>query len=103
MKIVTTSQFDEEVKEGYVLVDCFAEWCGPCKMLSPFLDQLEPEYEGKVKFIKVNVDNDPDIASKYGVMSIPDLIILKDGEVIKNEVGFKNAAMLKTFIDSALQ
>ena len=102
MKIVTKNEYDNEIKEGVVLVDFFAEWCGPCKMISPVLEQLAPEFEGKAKIIKVDVDAEPSIAQRYGIMSIPTLILFKDGQVFKTVVGFQSKQMLEELIKSAL-
>ena len=79
--VVTDQNFDEEVMQAGVpvMVDFFAEWCGPCKMLMPIVEEMAGEYEGKAKIVKVNVDDSPETAQKYGVMSIPTLIFVKDG------------------------
>lgn len=102
MKIVTKNEYDNEIKEGVVLVDFFAEWCGPCKMIAPVLEQLAPEFEGKAKIIKVDVDAEPSIAQRYGIMSIPTLILFKDSQVFKTVVGFQSKQMLEELIKSAL-
>ena len=102
MKIVTKNEYDNEIKEGVVLVDFFANWCGPCKMIAPVLEQLAPEFEGKAKIIKVDVDSEPSIAQRYGIMSIPTLILFKDGQVFKTVVGFQSKQMLQDLIKSAL-
>ena len=82
--ILNASNFEEEVinSKEPVLVDFFATWCGPCKMIAPFIAQLADKYEGRMKVCKANVDEVPNIASSYGVSSIPTLIIFKDGEVV---------------------
>lgn len=79
--VVTDQNFDEEVMQAGVpvMVDFFAEWCGPCKMLMPIVEEMAGEYEGKAKIVKVNVDDSPETAQKFGVMSIPTLIFVKDG------------------------
>ena len=97
MKIVNTNEFNEIFDKGSVLLDLYADWCGPCKMLSPVLEELSGEYES-VTFLKVNVDNDPEVASKYGVVSIPTLVALKDGKVVKQVSGFQAKPMLETLI-----
>lgn len=102
MKIVKQAEFDEIKNNGVVLVDFYADWCGPCKMISPVLQELSEEYEGKATIVKVNVDNDGEVASRYGVMSIPNLVLLKDGEVVKQVVGFQPKPALKALLDSAL-
>ncbi len=102
MKIVTANEYDQEIKEGVVLVDFFADWCGPCKMIAPVLEELANSYQDKAKIVKVNVDNEPALAQRYGIMSIPTLILFKDAEVVKTVVGFQSKAMLEQLIDSAL-
>ena len=85
----TTANFEEEVlkSEIPVLVDFYADWCGPCQMMAPVIGQLAGEYEGRVKIGKLNVDENPDIAVQYKVMSIPTMIIFRNGEVFSKEVG----------------
>ena len=88
--------FDEVVNGSAepVVVDFWAEWCGPCKMVAPILDEIAVEQEGKVKVTKLNVDDVPAIAQRYGVMSIPTMLVFKDGEVDKRIVGAKPKAQL---------
>lgn len=83
-----------------VLVDFWAEWCGPCRMLSPILDDISNEYSGKVKIVKVNVDECNVTASQYGVRGIPTLLLIKNGEVVGTKVGSIPKGQLTTFIDS---
>ncbi len=85
-----------------VLVDFWAEWCGPCRMVAPMVEELAEEYDGKITFAKVDVDQNPQIAGKYGIMSIPTLIIFKDGKPVSNIVGFRPKAELKRSLDDAL-
>jgi thioredoxin 1 len=86
---LTTDNFDTEVLKSNVpvLVDFWAEWCGPCKMVEPVVDELAEAYDGKLKVGKVNVDDAGDIASRYGIVSIPTLLIFKGGEVVNKQVG----------------
>ena len=102
MQIITTNEFDKAVSEGVVLVDFFADWCGPCKMLAPVLEQLASEYEGKVKVIKVNVDDEMDLAGQFNVVSIPNMVLFKDGEPVNATMGYQALPQLKQFVETAL-
>ena len=102
MKIVNKVEFDEMIKSGYTLVDFFANWCGPCKMLGPVLEGLTEEYPN-VNFVKVDVDEEGELAAKYGVMSIPTVFILKDGEIVAKTGGMQPKSQIKAFIDSAVK
>ena len=86
-----------------VLVDFWAPWCGPCRMVAPVVDELAEEYEGRVSFGKVNVDDSSKIASQYGIMSIPTLILFKDGKPVSNIVGFRPKDELKQNLEAALE
>ncbi len=101
-EFVTDQNFEAEVlkSDTPVLVDFYAEWCGPCKMMSPVIDELAKEYEGKVKIVKLNVDENQETAGKYQVMSIPTLFIFKGGEIAEQMVGFQDKNALKDRIDS---
>lgn len=79
--------FDSLIKDGVVLVDFYADWCGPCKMVGPILEEIANEND-KYNIIKVNVDNNQDLATKYGVMSIPTMIIFKNGKEVDKNIGF---------------
>lgn len=83
------ASFEEEVlnSDVPVLVDFWAEWCGPCKMIAPVLEELSTELEGQLKIVKLDVDNNPNIATKYGIMSIPTLVVFKDGAEVSRERG----------------
>lgn len=93
---VTDANFDTEVLKSTipVLVDFWAVWCGPCKMQNPILEEVVKEYEGKVKIAKLNVDDNPATAGKYGVMSIPTLMLFKDGQVVKQMIGVQSKESL---------
>ncbi len=101
---IQDSNFDNIVLQSKtpVLVDFWAEWCGPCRMVAPVVEELAKEYDGKITFAKVDVDQNPQIAGKYGIMSIPTLIIFKDGKPLSNIVGFRPKAELKRNLDDAL-
>jgi thioredoxin 1 len=85
----TDQTFSNETGSGLVLVDFWAPWCGPCKMIAPVLEELDAEIGEKVKIVKVDVDENQESAGKYGIMSIPTLLVLKDGEVVDKVVGFQ--------------
>ena len=93
---VTDATFDEEISGASeaVVVDFWAEWCGPCKMIAPVLDEIATEQAGKIKIAKLNVDDNPDIARRYDVMSIPTLIVFQDGQPKKRLVGAKGKGQL---------
>ncbi|MBR2967794.1 MAG: thioredoxin [Clostridia bacterium] len=97
MKHLTINDFDTEIASGKVLVDFWAQWCGPCKMLAPILDELEAEC-ADVKICKVNVDESPELAKRFGVMSIPTLILFKDGKAVDKSVGLVDLESLKEFV-----
>jgi len=94
---VTTYKFDEEVLRSPipVVVDFFADWCGPCKMLAPHLERMAAEFAGKVKVVKVNVDEEADLAGRYGVSGIPTLIFFKDGREVDTVVGLLPPGILR--------
>ena len=102
MKIVNKEEYDVEINEGITLVDFFANWCGPCKMLSPVLEEVAKDYPS-VKFIKVDCDESPEIAARYNVMSIPTLLIFKDGQLAGKTAGYQQSRQLHAFIDNALK
>ena len=101
---IDEAKFDETVLKAKtpVLVDFWAPWCGPCRMVAPIVDELAEEFTGKVGFYKVNVDNNQQVAGRYGVMSIPTLIVFKDGKPVTNIIGYKPKAELKESLEKAL-
>jgi thioredoxin 1 len=101
---VTDATFDTEVRQSSipVVVDFWAEWCGPCRQIGPALEEIAAELQGKVKIVKVNVDENPDSPAMLGVRGIPSLFIFKDGEVFSNKVGAAPKAALVNWINSAI-
>lgn len=101
---VTDITFDSEVLKGEVpvLVDFWAEWCGPCKMIAPILDEIATEYDGKVKVAKLNIDDNPGTPPQFGIRGIPTLMLFKNGKVAATKVGAVSKSQLTAFIDSNL-
>lgn len=101
---VTDTSFEDEVlsADKPVVVDYWAEWCGPCKMISPLLDELAEEYEGKVTVAKINIDENQETPQKYAVRGIPTLMVFKNGEVAGTKVGAMSKSQLSAFIDSLI-
>ncbi len=99
---VDNSNFESDVleAEGPVVVDFWAEWCGPCKMIGPSLEEIAREMDGKVKITKLNIDENPELASRFGVRSIPTLMLFKDGEVADTKVGALPKSALSQWISS---
>ncbi|MCA1900716.1 MAG: thioredoxin [Candidatus Hydrogenedens sp.] len=98
----TKDNFASETSTGVSLVDFWAEWCGPCRMISPIIDELAKEYEGRVKIGKVNVDEEMELAEQFGVSSIPTLVILKDGNEVKRFIGLTQKAVISSALESFL-
>ena len=105
-KILQTSDatFAEDVLQSElpVLLDFWAEWCGPCKMIAPLLDKAAEDYDGRLKVVKFNIDENPNTPPKYGIRSIPTMMIFKNGQVQAQKVGGVSAAVLSEFIDTNL-
>jgi len=101
---VTDDTFDAEVRKSDipVVVDFWAEWCGPCKQIGPALEELAAEYDGRVKIVKVNVEESPNSPARMGVRGIPALFIFKDGEVVSNRTGAAPKASLQSWIESSI-
>lgn len=95
----TNFKTEAEDAKGVVLVDFFATWCGPCQMSAPVVDQMADSYAGKAKVVKVDVDQDRESAMKYGVMSIPTFVVLKDGQEVDRQIGYPGEAGLKAMVD----
>lgn len=101
-EIINKDEFEVEVKEGVVMVDFFAQWCGPCKMVGPVLEELSEEMKGKVKFIKVDVDQNGELSEAYSITNIPAMVILKDGKKQDMIVGFKPKQIIKESLEQYL-
>jgi thioredoxin 1 len=101
---VTDASFDEDVvkAEGAVLVDYWAEWCGPCKMIAPVLEEIAKEYDGRLKICKLNIDENSETPPKFGIRGIPTLMLFKGGNVEATKVGALSKSQLSAFIDSNL-
>ena len=104
-EIKSTQQFEQEVLNSVnpVFVDFWATWCGPCKMVSPIIEELAKEYEDKVNFVKVDVEQNKELASKYSIFSIPTLAIFKDGKVIAQAAGAASKESIRTYINKNIQ
>ncbi|MCI6637999.1 MAG: thioredoxin [Bilifractor sp.] len=100
VKMINQNEFDAEVMQakGLVVVDMYADWCGPCKMMAPVMDSLSEDYDD-VKFVKVNVDNNPDLAAKFGVQSIPNFVFIKDGQKVDQVVGARDSESFEGIIE----
>jgi thioredoxin 1 len=101
---VSDAEFENEVlkADGPVIVDFWAEWCGPCKALSPLVDELAGELAGKAKVVKINIDENPNAPTKYGVRGIPTLMVFKDGQLVDTKVGGMSKSQLNEWAQGAL-
>ncbi len=104
-KYLTLSNFDEEVKKSNtpVIIDFYADWCGPCRMMAPVFEELSGEYEGKLKFMKLDTEQETELAQNFNVMSIPTLLIMHKGKEANRIVGFGPKAAIKQRIDDILK
>ena len=100
--IANAKEFDETITEGVTLVDFYATWCGPCRMISPILEEIDEKYQGKVKIAKVDVDECGDLAAKYGISAIPALIVFKNNEIFTSNIGFMPKEEIVSLIEKAL-
>lgn len=101
---VTDATFEQDVLKASepVVVDFWAEWCGPCRMISPMLEEISKSLDGKVKIVKLNVDENPSVAAKYGIMSIPTLMLFKDGQLASRQIGAAPKQKLEQWITGAV-
>jgi len=97
--ILNNNNFDETIKNGVVLVDFWAAWCGPCKMLAPNVEEIAKEYEGRAVVGKVDVDENPDLAERFGIMSIPALFVFVNGEVKEKLIGYRLKMQIAEVLD----
>lgn len=97
-----TESFDAAIKSGVVLVDFWASWCGPCKMMAPNVEQIATEYQGKAIVGKVNVDEYPELCERYGIMSIPTILVFKDGELKERLVGYRLKMQIAEVLDKLI-
>ena len=102
VKHITDADFQATVATGVTLVDFWAPWCGPCRMIAPILDELAGELQSQAQIVKINVDENPVVAGQFGVMSIPTLLLFKDGKKVDQKVGGQAKPQLKAFIEQAI-
>lgn len=98
VKVTTDQTFEQDTAKGLSVTDFWATWCGPCRMQAPVIDQLSDELAGKVTFTKLDVDENPETASQFGVMSIPTLLVKKDGQAVDSIVGFHPKEQLEQIL-----
>lgn len=102
MRVIKSDEFDTTIKDGIVLVDFYADWCMPCKQLAPVLEELSGQYTDKVDFVKVDIEESRTISDRFGIMSIPTIIIFKDGAAVKTLTGFQPKEMFANALNSVL-
>ncbi len=101
-KVLTSSDFDAAIATGVTLVDMYAVWCGPCQAIAPVIEELAHEFEGKAQVTKLDVDVSGDIAQRYGVMSIPTILVFRDGQLVDKTVGLSDKASLVALLNKHL-
>ena len=101
-KELNSSNFNDTIKDGVSVVDFWAPWCGPCRMIAPIIEELADDYEGKANICKVNTDEEQDIAIQYGIRSIPTLLFFKDGELVDQMIGAAGKQVISQKIDALL-
>lgn len=103
--LLNDDNFEQEVikSKGLAMVDFYADWCGPCKMMAPVVEKMADAYDMKLKVCKLNVDNSPETSGKYGIQGIPTLLFFRDGEIVDNHVGFLSEENMKRKIDGLLE
>lgn len=102
VNVLDSKSFDSAISSGVTLVDFYADWCTPCKMQAPIIDKVADKMTGKAKFCKINIDSAPDIASRYGIMSIPTVIVFKDGNAVEKTVGLTNQPEIESLVNNAI-
>ena len=98
----TDENFEENIKQGVTLIDFYADWCGPCRMLTPVLEEVAAEMQGKAVFAKLDIDQNQKVAGQYQVTSVPTLVLFKDGKEVNRLVGLRDAEAIKHFVTGAL-
>lgn len=101
-RILTSADFDSTIAHGVTLVDFYADWCGPCQAMLPIIDTLSTHYDGRAAICKVDVDMSGDIAGRYGIMSIPTLLVFRDGQLVEKVIGLQSEESLTALIDKHL-
>lgn len=99
---LTDTTFQKDIKKGKILVDFWAPWCGPCRMLTPILEELENDFKGEITVAKLNIDENPDITSQFGIMSIPTMIFFENGQPIEKISGYHPKEILSDYLTSKL-